>query len=88
MNLDALAVAFTPALVFAGSALVYFGFTERGDLDPVPEVRRGDSVDEPWGLPQAVRKHVLPGSVVLQLPRDHGLDGMTAEYNIISDDSR
>ena len=86
MNPEALTVALTPALVFIGSAVSYFGFTERGDLDPVPAVRRGETVDEPWGIPQPVRKHVLPGSVVMQLPRDHALDGMTAEYSIIEDE--
>lgn len=86
MDPEALAVALTPALVFAGSALAYYGFTERGDNDPVPEVRRGDSVDEPWGMPQPVRKHVLPGSVALQLPRDHALDGKTQEHAVIYDE--
>lgn len=83
MDPEALAVALTPAVVFAGSALAYFGFTERGDLDPVPDIRHGTRVDEPWGMPQPVRKHVLPGSVLLQLPRDHGLDDKTTEHKII-----
>lgn len=86
MNPDALAVSLTPALVYVGAALTYYGFTERGDLDPVPEVRRGGSSFEPWGLPQPVRKHVLPGSVALMLPRDHALDGKTAEHMIIYDE--
>lgn len=86
MNPEALAVALTPAFVYAGAVAAYFGFTERGDLDPVPEVRRGETADEPWGIPQPVRKHVLPGSIVMMLPYDHGLDGMTAEYDIINDE--
>lgn len=86
MNPEALAVALTPALVYVGAAAAYFGFTERGDLDPVPDIRHGTRVDEPWGIPQPVRKHVLPGSVLMQLPRDHALDGKTAEHMIIYDE--
>lgn len=86
MNHEALSVALTPALVFTGSALAYFGFTERGDRDPVPDIRHGTRVDEPWGIPQAVRKHVLPGSVLMQLPRDHGLDDKTQEHAVIYDE--
>lgn len=86
MNPEALAVALTPALVFAGSALAYFGFTERGDLDPVPEVHRGETDWEPWGVPVHIKDYALPGSVVMQLPRDHGLDGKTQEHSIIYDE--
>lgn len=86
MNPEALAVALTPALVYVGAALTYYGFTERGDHDPVPRVRRGDSVNEPWWDPEPISQHALPGSVVMQLPRDHGLDGKTAEYDIITDE--
>jgi hypothetical protein len=86
MDPEALAVALTPALVFAGSALAYYGFTERGDLDPVPDIRHGTRVDEPWGIPQPVRKHVLPGSVVMQLPRDQGLEDKTQEHAVIYDE--
>ena len=86
MNPEALAVALTPALVYVGAAAAYFGFTERGDLDPVPEVRRGETDWEPWGVPVHVKDHALPGSVVMQLPRDHALDGKTAEHMIIYDE--
>src|SRR5688500_19766035 len=66
-------VACVPALVFVGSAAAYFGFTESGDDDPVPRVRRGDSIDEPWWGFEHVREHVLPGSTVLVLPRDKAI---------------
>jgi hypothetical protein len=72
VNTDALMVAFTPAVVFIGSAIAFYSATNSGDGDPSPHVLRGDSIDEPWGIPQHVREHVLPGSVMLVLPRDKG----------------
>lgn len=86
MNPEALAVAFTPALVFAGSALAYFGFTEHSNEDSIPEIRRGETDWEPWGIPQPIRSYLLPGEAALVLPRDQALDGKTAEHKIIYDE--
>lgn len=86
MDIGALAIAATPGFVFIGAAISYYGCTERGDLDPVPDIRHGTRVDEPWGIPQPVRKHVLPGSVIMRLPRDHGLDDKTQEHAVIYDE--
>lgn len=85
MNTDALIVACTPALVFVGSAVAYFGFTESGDGDPVPRVRRGDTVDEPWWGFEHVREHVIPGSTVLVLPRDKAIRHDTRQLMKIID---
>lgn len=86
MYTEAIVIACTPAAVFVGAALSYYGFTERGDPDPVPKVRRGDSSFEPWWTPIPVKSYVLPGESVLVLPRDHGLDDKTAEHHIIYDE--
>ena len=86
MNPEALAVALIPAGVYVGAALAYYGFTERGDHDSVPRVRRGDSVNEPWWDPEPIAQHALPGSVVMRLPRDHGLDDKTQEHAVIYDE--
>lgn len=85
MNTDAFMLACTPALVFIGSALTYYGFTESGDGDPVPRVRRGDTIDEPWWGPEHVREHVLPGSVLMVLPRDKGIKHDTRQLTKIID---
>jgi len=85
VNTDALMVACVPALVFVGSAAAYFGFTESGDDDPVPRVRRGDSIDEPWWGFEHVREHVLPGSTVLVLPRDKAIRHDTRQLMKIID---
>lgn len=78
MRMESLIIALTPAMVYAGSWLSYYAFTERGDPDPVPEVQ--------WGTPLHTMKHTIPGSVAVVLPKDHALDGMTAEYDILTDE--
>lgn len=85
MNTDALMVACTPALVFIGSAIAYYTATNSGDDDPSPEITRGDTVDEPWWGPEHVREHVLPGSVLLVLPKDKGIKHDTRQLMKIID---
>jgi hypothetical protein len=70
VNADALIVAATPALVLVGSAIAYYGFTERGDPDPVPKVRRGESEYEPWGIPCRVRAYRIPGDGIRRSYKD------------------
>ena len=86
MYTEALVIACTPGVAFIGAALSYYGFTERGDHDPVPRVRRGESSFEPWWAPIPARKFVLPGEAVIALPRDHGLDDKTQEHTVIYDE--
>jgi hypothetical protein len=85
VNTDALIVACTPAAVFIGAAVAYYGATESGDGDPVPRVRRGDTVDEPWWGFEHVREHVIPGSTMLVLPRDNGIKHDTRQLMKIID---
>lgn len=85
MNTDALIVACTPALVFVGAAVAYYTATNSGDGDPVPRIRRGDTIDEPWWGPEHVRQHVLPGSVLLVLPKDKAIRHDTRQLMKIID---
>jgi hypothetical protein len=85
VNTDALIVACTPALVFVGAAVAYYTATNSGDGDPVPRVRRGDSIDEPWWGPEHVREHALPGSVMLVLPKDKAIRHDTRQLMKIID---
>lgn len=69
MNPDALLVASTPLWVFIGAAVAYYSATETGDCDAVPEVKRGDSSFEPWGVPVALKSYRLPGDSVFRSNR-------------------
>jgi hypothetical protein len=62
-------VAVTPFCVFIGAAIAYYGFTETGDGDPAPEVKRADTEWEPWGVPVRIKRYRLPGDSVIRSQR-------------------
>jgi len=70
VNADALMVACTPALVFIGSAIAYYTFTNSGDADPSPHVLRGEVENEPWGIPYGIKSYRLPGDTIRRSYRD------------------
>lgn len=82
-------VAATPLCVYIGAIIGFYLATESGDPDPVPEVHRGETIDEPWGIPQPVRHHTLPGSTWLVLPKDQALQrNDTAQFARVEDTGR
>lgn len=87
MYVESLWVAATPLCTFVGAAVAFYIATETGDEDPTPVVRRGETIDEPWGMPQPVRHHTLPGSSWLRLPPDQALKCKhdTAQFIRITD---
>jgi hypothetical protein len=70
VNTDALMLACTPALAFIGSAIAYYAFTNSGDDDPSPVVRRGEVENEPWGIPYSIKAYRLPGDTIRRSFRD------------------
>ena len=70
MNTDALMVACTPAAVVVALAVIYYVFTESGDDDPSPRVRRGEVENEPWGIPYTIKTYRLPGDTIRRSYRD------------------
>lgn len=86
MHVEALYAAAMPGVLFIGAAISYYGFTEHGGSGPVPVVLRGGNEDEPWGVPQPVRKHLLPGNGMVVIHRDQFLKDMTQEYDIIDEE--
>ncbi len=62
-------IAATPFCVFIGATVAFYFATESGDMDPVPEVKRGDSSFEPWWMPVLLQRYRLPGDSVFRSNR-------------------
>lgn len=86
MNHDALMIASMPLWVFVGAAVAFYFATETGDEDPVPEVKRGDSSFEPWGVPVALKTYRLPGDSVFRSNRVIEHEHDTAQFARIKDE--
>jgi len=62
-------VALTPFCVFIGATIAFYFATESGDDDSAPEVKRGETEWEPWGVPVHIKNYRLPGDSVIRSRR-------------------
>lgn len=79
-------VAMTPVCVFIGAAVAFYLATESGDTDPHPEVKRGETEWEPWGIPLITKKYRLPGDSVQRTNRV--IEHDTAALSVIKDERK
>jgi hypothetical protein len=85
-HVESLWVAATPLCVFIGAAIAFYWFTEYGDDDPVPEVKREAREDEPWGLPYYQQRYRIPGDSVQRTRRCPEDD--TTTLTVVTEDER